>query len=374
MSKKNIDKITVEELSNIYTTGDMWDSFNQNNACNKLMYFENGVRYTLRFLGPFYKVNRIYVNKMSYFQDLISSEEIKSVILGNKTVYEKVYDRFNEKEKEIISECEKKSKLSNQSSCSAMHSTDNTPTYSCYSVDNTPTYSRLSMPLPRSTVEGADNIFNTINSVNSVQRLKTTFFHDEQEKIKEAKMILNRLYQPSKWQPCLLINALVSNNRHKSIEVIALSKIMMREMKYNNSFFIPNIPVSGLNAHDLIIKRSGEMLDSKYEVKISDSVTSLKKTDMSFILNRGLKNIEAIIKDMNKHSVEKRSSYFYRKLSKSQLPEITELSLFQELNKKLGKLDSDMAAIDVDNKLDSLPDEAFEHNGDMNNPIGCLEI
>jgi len=374
-----MNRKAVEELSHTHVVKDMWDSFNDEEPRTLLMRFEPGVRYQIRLLGPFYKARRIYINGMPYFQDLISTEEFKAIVVGDAAVYEKVYARLCEKEKQFVDE------RNNALSRGGVDELQMTPEIHDGPIprSHTQPYSRTSLdgnrsrgnyrgvepvPAPAYSNSGYGSPSPFLNTQHNPYAPKSKI-----EEISDAKMTLNRLYQRSKWQRCVLVNALVLNQGAPSLKVLALNGKMTLNTKINGHLMGDvngNIPLSGLNAHDLNVVRTGEGFDTQYEFTIAENPTHLSERDVNKVLSTGLADMGEVMKDINRHSLANKMSYFYRKVSGYKMPE----ELYSTLFKELGSIEEHKAAIDADDKLDDLPEEAFEDRESMSDPINCLEI
>lgn len=332
---------TLEELSQNKTVTDMWDSFYDEEPRKQMMRFENNVTYSVRFLGPFYKARRIYVNDIPYFKQLVSKEDMKAVVKGNSVVFDRL-------QKEIKAKMEAMTK-SNKTDPNVSKE----PEIGDWDMMQDERYSRIRNRRPRRYIP------------NKIPKKSV-----EQE-IEEVGFLLNRIYGSKTWQRCVLVNAFVSGGDTKGIKIVPLTSKMIERTRCNNvRSDISKTPINGLNAHDFIIQRKGEGLGTEYKMALTDERSFLPSEDIDYVFNKGLIDISEVIKDINCHSLQNQCSYFYRKASDYKMAE----DMYQTMFEELGSLESDKAAIDSDNKLDSLPDEAFENRDSMSDPIECLEL
>lgn len=88
--KNNIVK-TIEELSLVKTSGDLWDEFNQDKSTSSsLLYLNSNSKITLRMLGPFIKISRFYAPFTKYIKG--SQISIEDIANKNPTAIQKAIE------------------------------------------------------------------------------------------------------------------------------------------------------------------------------------------------------------------------------------------------------------------------------------------
>jgi len=340
MSK--ISKINIiEELSNSYNVQDMWDSFNDEEPSKKMLYIQTGVEYKIRFLGPFIKARRTYLPENSHFPRIMSVDELKSIVSGNASIYNSVISRLKEEQKKAP-----KTKGTNRQ---RLLPNDGEHDYA------------LS--------DGGWG--DTIIAQSFAPNRRVTPPQSPQNSYIEAQTSLKKLYESSKWQRCVMVNALVKSGNNKQpegLKLVVLTNAMIINIKYEGNR--PSDIISGLFAKDITIKKEGASPQLKYQMKVDNKSTLLNQSEINNIFSKGLVDISEAIKCTNRRSAGIMSSYFYRKSSGYKMPD----EMYSTLFKELSYIDSMRGFEDAGDKLGSLPDEAFENKDKMSDSINCLEL
>jgi len=191
----------------------------------------------------------------------------------------------------------------------------------------------------------------------------------------EAQGVLKKLYESSKWQRCIMVNALVksgANNQPEGFKLVILTNGMTINTRYNRNAIVPHSSdvISGLFAKDITFKKDGQGLNTIYEMRVDSTPTLLKQSEIDSLFSKGLVDISEVIKDINRRSASQMSSYFYRKSSSYKMPDEMYSTLFNELS----RIDAMKGVNDAEDKLGTLPDEAFENRDKMSDSINCLEL
>jgi len=339
---------TIEELSNSYNVQDLWDSFNIEEPIKRVLYMQTGVKYKLRFLGPFFKARRTYLPENPHLQSVMSIDELKSIVSGNANIYSKVINRLKEEQKKSPKTVTKRQRL-----LTADESDYDYDRAIAQSFANPPRNnpSRNRSPIP---------FYQTQRDINP--------YGDAQE-------ILKKLYESSKWQRCVMVNALVKsgeNNQPEGFKLVVLTNGMTINTRHVRNETNPTSSdiISGLFAKDITFKKEGQALNTQYEMKVARTPTLLNQSEIDSVFSKGLVDILEVIKDINRRSAAQMSSYFYKKSSSYKMPD----EMYSTLFKELSHIDTMKGIDDAGDKLGNLPDEAFENKGKMSDPINCLEL
>ena len=342
-------KKIIEELSDPYSGRDLWDSFDEEEINHKILYMEPGTEYNLRLLGPFIKANRFYLNLDPFYLDLISSEDIKKIASQDESTINAVIKRIEDK---------------------------GSPNYSTTGIINSfqPVAIQNNIRDRNSYIDdqGYHNI--TTNPLYATSSTYTTpAYGNSTDALTLAKNNLWKLYDKSKWQRCVMVNALIKNTN--KITLVVLTKHMFHNSYANRPrkryhHLLNSDKISGLIAQDISIKRTGTGKQTDYNVQVSDEVSELDNNSINYIFNKGLIDINKTIKIINNNSAFKKSSYFYKKHDEYKMPE----ELMHTLSKELTDIDENKAFNDLKSKMNTIPDEAFERKNIMSDPIHSLEL
>lgn len=208
---------------------------------------------------------------------------------------------------------------------------------------------------------------------------------------------LGALSDPKQWQNCLAMNALL---REVTIEgaqstlgeipvpalrlymvtktvirllVDSLERHMDRDENVTNRELGVNI--SGLNAFDIIISRpAGRTFEYRVDVA---TPSFLEDSEVEYILEHGLMDVPAVLKEINAHALKYKQGHIYRRnktMDNYRMPDELVQNLYSQCAKQ--KRDTEIHEIEksIEENLNELPSSAFENNDHLSTPIGSLEV
>ena len=306
----------IESLNDVKYQPDLWDELNQELSTKMvLVNFSPRSETTVRLIGPFQFVKRLY---MEYSGHLLSKKEAYDIANGDVKVYDIVLKRVKD----------------------YLGKTSNNKT--------------INKTIPSNAM-----LFNPSTGLAE----------------KDLVAYLERLYTNPYWQKCLMINAWVksANNSfgdfgdNNDLKICCLTQkicgsMIQRDVDINH---LRTLPISGILAHDVTIKRSGQALDTKYEMRFSQDASYLDNNIVKTIVQKGLWDFNEVVHELNASN----SKYLFKVSRKYRMPEELNNFILYSYDNNEGE---HFAA--VENEIGDLPDEAIEGKTIFNNTIQSLEI
>jgi len=185
----------------------------------------------------------------------------------------------------------------------------------------------------------------------------------------QFEQFLQKIYEGSGWQRCVMVNAFLLNSvlsnglKIKVAPLIATLCQSIASRAGGNS----DTKISGLNAHDVFITRRGTGLKTKFEIGLSKKPSFLSEEDLRYVFSRGLLDIRSLL---NNFPV-RHGGYLYKTSSNDyQMPDKFNAVLFKEMKSQ----EEDRQIEDVEKCINDLPLTAFENHNKMKSSINSLEI
>jgi hypothetical protein len=311
---------TIEEISVPNTTSDLWENL-YSVVQNPILHFRDKVTYNLRLIGPFIYGSRIFIPRTFKLQDRLTSEEFKQILQGNVEMFNVIKSRIF---KSVPDEARKK-----------LH------------------------------VESLDDI--KLNNLKGMEIRNLLF------------KIVHLCYKLDGWQKVVFSNAIVLDSDDFSVDrstVVCLNGILCNQIimaiveSSKDAKDASKRKLSGVVAHDIIISRKGNGLDSKYTIKLSEKETPLNRQIISSVIKNGLWDIKKIAKEENLKIVHgSRSGFIYRITKEYKMSD----ELMKDVFGQVQKLNDAEYINEVEENIHNLPIDSFEnHVG--GNSIGSLEI
>lgn len=319
MSKSRFEQ-TVELLSQSYTSGDLWDELNRELSPEQLiLYPKAGITYSLRLLGPFVGVERLYVPRKSLRQYL-SNNEIHQLIHTKSDI-----------------------STSNVLKAIGFDSSNN-----------------------RNIRNMLKNIYN--DKMSPVEL-------DASRPIIDILQFLYKLLEDKSRTQCIMVNSLcMVEGQRKSIQVVSLTIPIITslfklsaEMSETLKIKPENVVINGLYAHDIFLKRDARN-KGNIQVEINKQSSYLSTEDMEFILTKTLVDIPKLLDSLNESDSH---SYIYSKNINYGVSRDVMLGMMDSYNIKLEN-EHYQVVEDADPRL--LPRNAFEESEQIDNSIGYLEL
>lgn len=305
----------IESLNEVKKQADLWDELNQDLSTKMLLInFPPKSTTTLRLIGPFQLVKRLYVEYEGF---LVSKRECYDIAHGDVKAYDIVCKRVEEY-------------LKKQNSC------------------------------------------------RSLRRQEITSLTERIQSVTEDNLLqyLERLYNNPYWQKCIMINAwrisgndpFVDYGNSNDLRICCLTQkicsgMVLRTPEENRQ--LSTIPISGLFAHDVIIKRSGKALDVNYKMSFSKNPYMLNKDIIKSIISKGLWDFNKVVNELNQSG----GRYVFKVSEKYRMPKELNDFIFSSYDKNEGEHFQK-----ITNEIAYLPDEAIEGRVNLNNTIQSLEI
>jgi len=320
MKNKSTEKI-IEEISLPNTTSDLWDELYKGQSPQVILSFRDGTGYKLRLLGPFVHGNRVFLAPNFKFYEFMNASELTQILQGHEPTAEAVVQRI---------------------------------------LNKTP-----------------DSIRKKLH-VSGTQDIKG---HSAAgKKVVETVSVINNMCKKVGWQPVVFSNAVVLDTNAtfptSSPSIICLSKNLCYQIlggivalsKDREDAALKRL--SGLHAHDIMIARQGQGLNSKYTVRISKNPEHLPSPMISFILKEGLWDIKKVVQASNKKIITGKMSGFLHRVSKEYK---MSSELMTEIFEQAQKIDDASYMDTVEEQISDLPQDAFERYASENS-IGSLEL
>jgi len=318
--KKNIDSI-IEEITLPNTAADLWDELYNSQSSQVILSFRDGTGYKFRLLGPFVLGSRVFLAPNFKFYEYMTPKELKQLLRGDADVKKTVIQRI---------------------------------------LNKTP-----------------DSIRRKLH-VESTADIKT--HTTAGRKFSEMVNVIENICHKTQWQPIVFSNVVVleTNATYPTSNpaIICLSKNLCYQILNE---IIPlskdrkdaaDKPISGLYAHDIMIARQGQGINSKYTVRLSKQPEHLPNQLISYVLKEGLWDMHEIVKTGNKKVVNGKMNGFIYRIGRS-CKMSTEL--MSEIFEQTRKVD-DAAYMDaVEEEIADLPKEAFESYANENS-ISSLDL
>ena len=335
---------TVEALSNIGTCGDLCIESNKNvNPNNLILHINPGIPYNLRFLGPFIYAERLYVHKESHV--FAGTAEIKRIAKGDLALLEEILEKV------------KTAKLNSPPPPNSNPNIPMSQTANSGTTINVGDVVRF---------DSGGNVASASLSSSTVPQTYHTPPKSQRRIYEEIEEFFRKLYSKHHWQKCTMVNVLVKES--KEIKILPLISTMCQSIQNcANGADGMSTKISGVNARDIILQKEGRGLQTTFRASFSANVTSLSYEEMEHVFSRGLLDIPQAMKAVNNHYGH---PYIYRKVSDYKMAE----TLYPDILEKYGHKQQEQHLVAIEENINDLPNEAFENQNNLDNPISALDI
>jgi len=182
----------------------------------------------------------------------------------------------------------------------------------------------------------------------------------------------------NKWQRSILVNVMVRDalSVPRKPKVLSLGENVWRtltqkmivDLECSESDFL-NIKINGLQAHDILFSKRGQLLNSKYNISASKKPCTLTDAEINVLVSNGLVDILPLLKALNKATIKKRKGYIYKAASKYVMP-----PQFCGYLKEIADMEENQHLEQIEANIHELPPDAFDNSSQFNNPISSLEL
>jgi hypothetical protein len=335
---KNISSI-IEDISVSKSVSNFWDDIlNGNEGFNGwirfLNIFDNNA-YTVRFLGPILKAKRLFVDAKTHLIEFVTPNELKEIIEGNRSVFEKVTNRIDSSK----------------------------PFVNAVNIDNPNRFREIKN---RSGV-----VFKQMQAT-PIEILHSLFCKDSPVQIKL-------------WQDCFLTNVYIKNisvsGRNDIVEdrikILPIPKTTWSQlaMAIRNIKGSANKKMGGVYAYDLTFSKQSVANKNQFAtttVSLSDAQLFLTRQEIGYVLNNGLIDIKKAIKEYNRTNalkMAKGKALMFYDFEDYKLPEELMHGIYGEIEdfEFQEQMDS------VEENLHNLPPEAIGDYQSLGS-VGSLEL
>jgi len=177
-----------------------------------------------------------------------------------------------------------------------------------------------------------------------------------------AKKHLNAIPSGMTWQKGIMVNAYIQSEQ--TIKILTLTSTLCNTIQ--SIARDPKTNISGIHARDLTIIKTGEALNTRFDIKLGKE-GHLADAVVKRIISNGLIDISELLKSIN--GLKSNHAYYYRPTSSYRMPEEFNKCIFGDFKKK----EEDAHINQAEEEINELPLDSFERHYSSNS-IGGLEI